>query len=589
MKRVLSVYWKYTKGIRTSAFLTLALFAVGMIFRDILRPYVVKDLVDGLTTHGDDKSYLWGKVLLFAGVHFVAQIGFRSAEFLNAVFESKHMRNLRNTAFAHMIQHSLSFFAGNYAGSLVTRQKRFVGSAEVLFDELSETTLGMIIQVVGICIILSFVSIPMVIGILIWVGFYITNSVIMGKKRLALDYKEAEEESKVTAEFADRVSNISVVKTFGTFKREKMRFYEVTTNHYKALRKTLKFSNTQNAIQGFLSAIIHITGISAALWLWINNRITTGNVILVIIYAGQLSTTLWGFGKTIRKYSRSIADAKEMVDIIDLPLTIVDAPNALTEVPPLLPNEATIDFKNVSFSYPKSEQIFKNFNLHIPAGQKVAIIGSTGAGKTTLISLLFRMVDPQEGSVHIGPYNIKTDVTQDAFKPCIGLVAQNIELFNQTIGENISYGKPDAQLDEIIHAAEKAHIHDFIIKQDKQYDTMVGERGVKLSGGQRQRIGIARALLHDAPILVFDEATSSLDNITEMEIQRILENGLREKTVIVIAHRLSTIRNCDRIIVMEQGDIVQDGNHEELITDTTGIYYQLLNSREIMNKEEVYS
>ncbi|HQV65097.1 MAG TPA: ABC transporter ATP-binding protein, partial [Candidatus Paceibacterota bacterium] len=457
MKRVLTVYWQYTKGIRTSAFLTILLFTAALLFREILRPYVLRDLVDGLTTHANDRDFIWHQVVLFAVMHIAAQICFRSGEFINSLFESNHMRNLRNLAFEHMTKHSLAFFANNHAGALVTRQKRFVNSAEVLFEELVGSTLSMTVQVIGVSIVMLFVSPPMVIGVLVWVGCYILNAIFMGRKRLALDYNEAEQESRVTGDFADVMGNISILKTFGTTKREKNFFSGTVNKHYSALQRALHFANTQNAMQGIFSSIIHIGGIIAAVSLWFNNQMSTGNVILITIYAGSLSSSLWDFGKTIRKFSRAIADAEEMVEIIDTPPSIVDAPGALERIS-LSPEQATIDFKNVSFAYNSSAQIFNNFNLSIPAGQKVAIIGSTGAGKTTLVSLLLRVIDVQKGSIHIGPYNIKTDVTQDGFKSCISSVSQNIDLYNRSIKDNIGYGNPNATLDEIRAAAKKAFI-----------------------------------------------------------------------------------------------------------------------------------
>lgn len=587
MRKVLSVYWYYTKGIRRYALITILLFAAAMLFRDIFRPYVLKDLVDGLTTHRTDASYLWYQVFLFGIVHLIAQVCFRGGEFAIAAFESRHKRNLSNGAFKKMIKHSLAFFAGNYTGALVTKQKRFVHSGEVIFDEFVESSLSMLIQVVGIAIVVSFISIPMMLGIVVWVGFYITNAIVMSKKRLALDADEANNDSRVTGAYADVIGNVSVMKTFGSAERERKRFSKIVNNHYKALITAWNFSNTQSVIQGIFSTVIHVGSIAAALALWLSNKMTTGEIILITMYSGQLSGSLWNFGKNIRRYSKAFSDAKEMVDIMNTPIGVKDASGALKEVA-LTPAQARVEFKNISFAYNESAVVFKDFNLEIPAGQKVAIIGPTGAGKTSLISLLLRTVDVQEGSICIGPYNIRTDVSQDAFKSCVSCVSQNIDLFNRSIGENIGYGNPDATAADIITASKKAFIHDFIEGLPNTYNTMVGERGVKLSGGQRQRIGIARALLHNAPILIFDEATSSLDNITERAIQGILENGLKEKTVIVIAHRLSTIKNCDRIIVLDKGTIAQDGNHDQLVTDTEGIYYQMLHSHDVANKEQIF-
>ena len=332
---------------------------------------------------------------------------------------------------------------------------------------------------------------------------------------------------------------------------------------------------------------------TTTLWIgWLlrqSGNLTAGEISLVLTYSATLSETMWISARSLRKYTKGLADAAEMIDIIEAPAEITDSPYAFTNRS-IHKRVVGITFDNVTFTHNGGQPLFKNFCLKIDAGQKVAIIGSTGAGKTTLVNLLLRNIEATSGSIRVEPYDIRKDVTQDALKSLISTVSQNADMFHRTIRENIAYGKQDATDEEIIEAAKKARIHDFIVEQTANgYDTKVGERGVHLSGGQKQRIAIARALLHDAPVLIFDEATSSLDNVTEKEIQLILETGLKDKTVLVIAHRLSTIRNCDRIIVLNNGSINQDGTHEELILDKEGIYYKMLHSTDVALKEGVFN
>ncbi len=578
MKKVLIIYWRYTEGIRIYGLITICCYATAFIFRDILRPYALGQIIDVLPEN--DSVALWHLVALFAVVQIGSQIFFRSADFINSVFEARHMKILRNVALEHVLKHSSAFFANTYAGSLVAKQKRFVQAAELLFDELLGQYLYVCVQIIGTIWVLSSICTPVALGVGIWTITYFGYIIINSKKRLSLSMAEAAEDSKVTGAFADVIGNISLVKMFGSRKHEEKRFHGATVRHYEALLKAWNFANRSNVIQGLFSIVVHVGSIAAGAYLWSRHELSTGGLVLVTTYAGQLSGCLWDFGRSVRRCSKAVADAQEMVEIIELEPGIIDMPNAL-QAPRLDSKDASVSFNNVTFAYPKCEPVFKNFSLEIPAGQKVAVIGTSGAGKTTLVQMLLRNVDIHQGTIFVGGYNIATDLTQDGLKTLISCVSQNVDMFNRDIQENIAYGSEHASFDEVASAAEKARIHEFIMGLEYGYDTLVGERGIKLSGGQRQRVAIARALVHDAPILILDEATSSLDNVTEKEVQSILENGLKDKTVIVIAHRLSTIRNCDRILVFDNGRIAQDGTHESLLSDIDGIYYRMLHSHEV--------
>lgn len=391
MKRVLITYWQYAKGIRSLAVISIVLSILSIAFRDILRPLTIRWLVDSLSIH-PHVSQVWKWVVMFSIISVLSQIFFRTREYVVATFESKHMRNLRNAAFEKMINHSLRFFSKNHSGSLITRQKRFVNSAEALVDQIHDSYINIVIQIIGVLIVVAFISVPMAFGVVVWVGFYAFTTIVTTTKRLKLDRDEAAHESKVTAAFGDVISNIATVKLFGSFKREQKRFYGVTNDHYRTLLKEWRFSNHQSVIQGIFSTIIHTGSMVAIVSLWLSHKVSTGDVVLVIMYAGQLSGTLWGFGGCIRRYSKIISDASEMVEIMDTEPEIKDFSGA-EEKPVLHPQDATIRFENVCFGYNPSAPIFENFNLTIPAGQKVAIIGSTGAGKTTLVSLLTRMYE----------------------------------------------------------------------------------------------------------------------------------------------------------------------------------------------------
>ena len=574
MKKVLKYYWLFAKGIRGYAAWTIVLYSLGYIVNAVYRPVALQNVVDALVTHSP--RVMVTAVILIA-MFPLKELFFRSGDFVNSAFESKHLLKLREAGMDTMLKHSLSFFGNTFIGSLVTKNKRFVSSAEAVFDEIAVQYMFIGIQVVGMLIVSVSISLYITAGYLLWIGICMIAIVTTFRKRLRLDGAEAAVESRVTARFADILGNISVVKRFGAGRREKAGFMDVSGEHYKALRKSWKYSNTQNVILGSCTSGLYATSILASVWLWKHGTFTSGNFVLVMTYAAGLSESMWILSRSLRKFSKAIADAEEMVEIIEQPGEIQDHPGA-KDRPFVSSQLARVHFQDVSFSYGNGKMIFDKFTLDIPAGQKVAVIGQTGAGKTTLVSLLLRNIDAQSGTILVGSYDIKKAVTQDGLKALISSVSQNVEMFNRTIGENIRYVNPLAGFDQVVAAAKKARIHDFIVTLEKGYDTTVGERGVHLSGGQKQRVAIAQALLHDAPVLVLDEATSSLDNVTEKEIQTILETGLKDKTVIVIAHRLSTIKNCDRIVVLDQGVIAQDGPHEALVLDENGIYYKMLNS-----------
>lgn len=583
MKKILSYYWLHAKGLRKYAWWTIAAYTLGYILNSVIRPIAIQRIIDGLVHHTDQIPILIG---VFIALLFGKEICFRGGDFIIARFELGHAMQLRRASLASLLERSLGFFGSTFSGALVAKQRRFVTSGEALFDEIAYQHLFIAIQVVGIIVVSAKVSPYLMANYAFWLSATITLIVLAFKKRMRLDKDEAAAESRVTGRFADIIGNIPTVKLFGAKQREKEEYETVCREHYALRMRAWKYSSIQSAIIGMSTTGMYASTIFICYHLWKQGHFTPGDFVLMITYSAMLSETLWISNRSLRKFSQAIADASEMAAIMQEPVEIRDTAADQTDLHVPIRN---VTFKNVCFAYPNGTPIFDHFSLQITAGQKVAIIGPTGSGKTTLINLLLRNIEAQSGNILLEPYNIRTDFTQDTLKSYISTVSQSADLFHRTIRENIAYGKPDATDEEIYTAARKAQIHEFILKQNDGYDTLVGERGVHLSGGQKQRIAIARALLHNAPVLIFDEATSSLDNVTEKQIQDILENELREKTVIIIAHRLSTIEKCDRILVLSEGTILQDGTHSELVADTTGLYYKMLNSHEVAAQAEIQS
>jgi ATP-binding cassette subfamily B protein len=327
-----------------------------------------------------------------------------------------------------------------------------------------------------------------------------------------------------------------------------------------------------DAIQAFFAFVIEFAIFYFAIVYWEMGFLTVGSFVLIQLYIVGLSGQLWNFARIVRDFYQGYADSKEMIEIMQLPYEIKDAPTAKN----VNVTEGKITFENVSYAFNETRSVLDNLNVEIKAGEKVALVGASGAGKTTFIRLILRFYDVTSGHIKIDGNNIQ-HITLESLRNNISLVPQDPLLFHRTIKENIRYGKPNATDAEVEQAAKLAHCAEFIDALPMRYDTYVGERGIKLSGGERQRVAIARAILKNAPILILDEATSSLDSHSESLIQDALDTLMKGKTTIVIAHRLSTIRKMDRIIVMECGTVLEDGSHENLIRREGSLYRKLWN------------
>ena len=324
------------------------------------------------------------------------------------------------------------------------------------------------------------------------------------------------------------------------------------------------------SVQGALSLAVQIGLLVGAVFLWQQGLVTVGDFILIQLYILGLIDRIWNLGNALRRVYDAFADASEMVDILERQVAIEDAPNAKS----LELKSGQIDLSDVSFSFENDRPVLRDFSLTIVGGEKVALVGPSGAGKSTITRLLLRLHDPRTGAIRIDGQDLR-GLTQESLRRAISYVPQEPALFHRTLSENIAYGKSGATEAEIMEAAKRAHCREFISALPMGYDTLVGERGIKLSGGERQRVAIARAILKDAPILILDEATSSLDSESEALIQAAFAELMVGKTVIAIAHRLSTIMKMDRIIVVEGGNVVLTGTHDELLSQGSNLYKKL--------------
>jgi ATP-binding cassette subfamily B protein len=573
-RRILHYLWPQIKKHWAVFCLGLFAYAVGAGLDNIIKPLVFKTIID-LFSSGLSRDVILSRTMIFFGITCLIiigqNIGYRGGDFSIAYFESKVIKKLYDFTFNRLLAHSYNFFSNNFSGSLIAKSRRFARQFETLADIVSYQIWFSFVILSGILLVLFF-KIPILAWIFLgWAVIYIFITVLFIRKKISYDAKEAAADSLVIGHFSDVVSNIFNVKIFSADRREENDFKAITDDEENKRRKAWYFANFQNLAQAFMMASLQIFVLFFDIRLWYSGRISLGMFVLIQSYMFSLFDILWNLGKSFTKAMKAMTDMQEVIDIFDMPVDIFD--NKQSEK--LKIRKGHILFDNVSFTYKKGNEVLKNFNLEISPGERVGLVGHSGAGKSTITRLLVRFSDAEKGQIIIDGQNIK-NITQNDLRSVISYVPQESILFHRTIRENIAYSRPNATKEEIILVAKKAHAHEFISKLPNGYDTLVGERGIKLSGGERQRVAIARAMLKNAPILVLDEATSSLDSVSEHYIQDSFGKLMKGKTAIVVAHRLSTIQKMDRIIVLDNGQIIEEGTHAELLTKM-GIYAELWN------------
>jgi ABC-type multidrug transport system fused ATPase/permease subunit len=571
-KKTLGYYFRASAKHKSSGFaMLLAMFIASVL--DLVKPLYYKKFFD-LLTSGGDKTIVFDSLirilLTVAAIQVTVWFFRRLNNFVANYFESKVMAELNNMCFAELHRHSFSFFNNNFVGSLTKKVKWFVNAFEGITDRFVWNIMPLLVGIVFIFIVLTNINIWLGVGIVVWLIFFVTVNIIFIKFKIKYDIKRNELETKSTGILADTITNNSNVKLFNGYQREVNDYSEVNDDLRKSRRFAWDIGAFFDSIQAVLMICLELGVMFYAVFLWNKGNFSFGTFVLIQSYISTLMGQIWNFGNILRQTYQNLSDAEEMTEILLTPSEIQDIPGAKE----LKVKTGQIEFKDVGFNYIENRKILDNFNLTIAPRERLAIIGPSGAGKTTVIKLIFRMHDLNSGTIKIDNQDI-SKVTQESLWKNVSLVPQDPMLFHRTLKENIAYGKPGATDKEIIAASKAAHCHEFISAQEQGYDTYVGERGIKLSGGERQRVAIARAILRNAPILVLDEATSSLDSESEHLIQEALENLMKDKTVIVIAHRLSTIRQMDRIIVVDNGQVVEEGTHDDLSSREGTIYAKL--------------
>jgi len=573
-KSTFFLFWNALKKYPKSTVTMFCCFATAFIFADFGFAFFMKKVIDAISVQTISFS-AWQEASMYLLMGFASMfigiILFRIADWAVVYGQARIMADLTNHCFEVLTKHSYTFFSNSFTGSLVAKTRRFVRSFEAMHDKMIYALWFSVVKAIGALVVLSWLHPVLGLMMLGWIVTYVLMIVVLLPYQLRRDLDNATSDTKVTGQLADAITGVLNIKMFGTRDAERNNFDTYVQRQRRARSRAWNFKTVVDGCKAISMMIIEFCIMYYALLLWLNGDLTVGSLVFIESILLLLVSELWSLARSVSEFTRALADADEMTSIIMQPIEVQDP-----DVPEALRiHTGSITFSDVQFSYQGGAPILQNFSLEIPAGQRVGLVGHSGAGKSTLFKLVLRFADLQAGTISIDGQDI-TAITQNDLRRSISYVPQDPILFHRTLFENISYAKPMATSQEVVQAAVSAHAHEFISGLEKGYETLVGERGIKLSGGERQRVALARVMLKDAPVLLMDEATSSLDSISEKYIQDNLQTLMKGRTVLAIAHRISTISQMDRILVMEKGKIVEDGNHAVLLKKN-GVYADLWN------------
>ncbi len=571
-KELIGFIWQFMRPQKWVFFLIFGVAFVWAI-EALLWPYVLRLVVDVFADYEGNRLAAWGalKGPIIGGIALVVgvEVGFRGMGFLQARAFPKLEADIRMAMFEHVQRHSPKYFNERFAGSLANKLSDMVTQVGAIIQAL----LWPLIPAIATCILgtvfLWFINPFFAWVMMVWIVVHLGVCILFARTCDVYEHEHGEARSTLSGKIVDSFTNNFVVNLFYRFKEER-RYVDPFQKEEEATSRRAKVYVEK--LRCFLS-LIYFLGIivgtnGAMLYLWVHGRITTGEVVQVFNTGWSLTMLLWNVGTTLPTLFQSFGIAKQAYSVMKDPEDIQDKVGAK----PLTVSSGEIIFENVSFYYGE-KHLFHNKHVHIRGGEKVGLVGYTGAGKSTFINLILRFFPLNAGKITIDGQEI-SNVTLESVRRQIALIPQDPILFHRTLRENIHYGNPEASEEEVMRSAKLAHCDEFIRNIPGGYDAKVGERGTKLSGGEKQRVAIARAILAGSPILILDEATSALDSVTERYIQDSLERLMENRTTLVIAHRLSTLSRMDRILVFEQGKIVEEGKHTELLA-RGGLYSRM--------------
>jgi ATP-binding cassette subfamily B protein len=537
----------------------LTLVAIGF---DLSLPWAAGKLVDAVGAGPAHPDPAWRAWAIFVGVYLAFSVIRNTAMRFLIPMSANNMKDMTDEAFKRVQSFSADWHADNFAGATVRRLSRAMWGYDVVTDAALIWFGPAAIVLVGLCVMMA-VRWPIVglFAFAVTTLYIVSNVVLTSLYARPMNLRSVALDSRIGGAIADSISSNATVKAFGAEPREDARLSGVTEMWRTTTIKTWNRFTDLWLWHNLLLVILQAGLTGLLVWQWSIGRADAGDIAFAITSFMLMTGYLRNIGDNIRMAQRGLDDSEDVARYATMAPQVVDAPDAR----PFRSELGEIVFDRVTFRYKSAEQpLYDNFTLRIAPGERVALVGPTGAGKSTFVKLIQRLYDLQGGQILVDGQDI-AKVSQGSLRRAIAVVPQDPALFHRTLAENIAYSRPGATEDEVVLAAKRARAHDFISRLPAGYRTLVGERGVKLSGGERQRVAIARAFLADAPILVLDEATSSLDVETERQVQAAMEELMVGRTTIVIAHRLSTIRGADRILVFEDGRIVEEGRHADLV------------------------
>ena len=562
---------KYKFHLSVAMLSTLALTGINLSAPKVLTSMTA--LVESGIT--EDKLGDIGKLTLILLGLYLFKILFRfMSSYLSHKAAWELVQDMRMKVYNHIQTFSMSFFHDKQTGDLMSRVVNDTATFELLYAHIIPETITNIVTIFGVTVILLSINLRLALLTAIPIPFILLGSWIFSTK-VRPNFRVMQKAlAGLNSQLQDNISGIKEIQAFGQQARESVRVEERATVFTSSMLKALKLSAVYHPSVEFVTSIGTITVVGFGGYLAYLGQISVSDIVGFLLYLSLFYAPISGIANLLEQAQQALAGAERVLDILDTPTDICDAPDAMT----LTPVKGKLEFENISFHYGEESPVLKNINFKVEPGQMVALVGPTGVGKSTMIQLACRFYDPVQGSIKIDGHDLKS-VTIQSLRSQIAMVLQDTFLFNGTIAENIAYPRQDANDDEIMKAARIARIHDDIMNMPQRYKTRVGERGIKLSGGQKQRIAIARAILCKAPILILDEATASVDVETEAQIQQAINDLAGTRTIIAIAHRLSTVRQADLILVLEEGEVVQRGNHQELM-EQEGLYRRLCQAQE---------
>ena len=552
----------YLKSRKTLA--ALFVFEAAQAACTILLPYAVKEIIDAVTLANQTGMDIFpaskDALTLFALLN-LGIVLFSRASGAMLVLTGPYLRaEIRKSLFSYLQHHSHRYFISHFAGSLANRIAEVSMSSMHALWTITFDFYPLIVKSLVALVLLFNASGELALVLSLWLGIYVYVSYLLARRCRVYAQDFAEARSLVTGKVVDSVTNVMNAKMFARRQYEEDYLTDYLNHEVDHALRTYWYMEKLRWFQFTAAMVLMIAMVGYALKIWSEGSMTVGEFSMVAGLAIMLIEAARGLSRSFLEFFEYLGNISDGVSVFVQSHEIIDQPDASV----LQVTRGEIVFDDVSFIYQEGLQVFAHLSVTIEPKQQVGLVGFSGSGKSTFVNLMLRLFEAQGGAIKIDGHNI-LEVTQDSLRENISMIPQDPQLFHRSLMENIRYGRLDASDDEVIEAAKKAHAHEFILQTELQYESLVGERGVKLSGGQRQRIAIARAILKDSPILILDEATSALDSVTEKKIQLALANLMQGRTVVVVAHRLSTIAHMDRILVFDQGMIIEDGSHQQLL------------------------